>query len=133
VRARREQDAPRLDGPRALAVFDEHDRRAPDRHGARPREQLDTRPLRRPRELAAAQVVAAERLGPRDAEARAGLLEDLPAEGRPLVGEGDAQPGESRLGAGGEARRPAADDKEVDRAAQRQAGIGGSGAPIVAL
>jgi hypothetical protein len=49
------------------------------------------------------------------AHAQSGLLEDLPAEGRPLVDERDLEPGAGALDGGGEPCRPAADDEEVVR------------------
>jgi hypothetical protein len=51
-----------------------------------------------------------------DVEAR--LLEDLPAERRPLVGERDVEPAGGCLDGGGEPCRPAADDEKVVRLAR---------------
>ena len=110
--------------------------RAPERLG-----RVDQRPP--------AQVVAAERAGVAHDEPR--LLEDLPAEGRPLVDERDREAERGGLGGSREPGRPAADDEQVvrlgwlivERAGRRRApppghrpspssaGIGGSAAPSV--
>jgi hypothetical protein len=117
------------------ALLEEHDRRAVDRYRTRLREQARTRPFGRFDERPPAAEVGAELVRSRDPEPRAGLLEDLPAQGRPLIDERDRQTGGCRLDGGGEPRRAAADDEEIGRLGfdQWQAGIGGSGAPIVAL
>ena len=139
----------------ALALLDDDDRRLADRDRARPEQQPGAGALGSLDQLAAAEEVGSERLRIGDAKARAGLLEDLAAERGPLVDEADREAGRGRLGSRREPRGSAADDEDVvglcrhrvasslrgpatlaagPRAVvQRQAGIGGSGAPMVAL
>jgi hypothetical protein len=102
--------------------------------------------LRRVDELAAARVVATEPTRARDAKAWAGLLEDLPAERGSLVDDRDREPSRGRLHPRCQPGRASADHQNVvggrgrggGRAAAAtygtcylQAGIAGSGAPIV--
>jgi hypothetical protein len=133
VRPGRDQDAPGLEGACRLALLDEDDRGAADRDRARAGPELGTRALGGLDQLPAAEIVPAEGGRVSDDEPGAGLLEDLAAEGWTFVDDRDREAGVRRLGAGGEPCRPAADDEEIDAAAvaQRQAGIWGSGAPIV--
>jgi hypothetical protein len=130
-----DQHAPRLDGGGVPAFLEQDDRCPGDRDRARPQEHARARALGGVDQLATAAVVGAELARIRDPEPGARLLEDLAAESRPLVDERDRQSDRGRLDGGGEPRRAAADDEEIGSAAldQAQRGIGGSGAPIVAL
>jgi hypothetical protein len=113
VRTGRDQDASRVDRARVLALLDEHDRGSANRDGARPRQEACTRPLGRLDQRAAPDVVASEHARVGDAEADPGLLEDLAAEGRPLVDDGDVKTGRCSLRARGEPGGAAADDDQV--------------------
>jgi hypothetical protein len=135
VRAGRDQHTSRLHRPRVPALLEQHDGGADDRDRARPQKQARARALGGVDQHPAAAVVDAELAGIRDAEPRARLLEDLAAEGRPLVDKRDREAVGGRLNGGGEPCRAAADDEEIRnvRLDQGQAGIGGSAGPIVAL
>ena len=69
------------------AFLEQHHLGALDRKGARARQQRRPPTAPRVEQLTAADEILPERRGARDAEARAWLLEDLPAERQPLVDE----------------------------------------------
>jgi len=87
-----------------------------DREAARAKEHACAAALGRIDERAPTEVVATEGSVVTNAEAR--LLEDLPAERGPLVGERNVEAARGCLEGGGEPCRPAADDEEVVRLAR---------------